>query len=103
MEQAQKSDTKLEVNTEDIKYVAIEAINKDDKEASAVIAGLFKGIKVRKNETTSTDETFFMIHDDKDSTFVLNDEFHNIIPRCISLMRQEPCPLLTLTACVRHN
>ncbi len=68
-----------EIKAEDIKYVAVEMINKDDRDASAVIAGLFKGVKIRKNETTAADETFFMVHDEKDSTFVLNNEFHNVI------------------------
>jgi hypothetical protein len=86
MEQAQQGDTKHKVDekvsvitSEDIKYIAIETINKDDKDASAVVSGLFKGIKIRKNETTEADETFFMVHDEKDSTFVLNNEFYNVI------------------------
>lgn len=81
MEQSAETKTKAtpEIVDEDIKYISIEAINKDDKDASAVISGLFKGLKVRKNETTEADETFFMVHDEKDSTFVLNNEFHNVI------------------------
>lgn len=69
----------IALKDEAIKYIAIEMINKDDTDAAEVVAGLFKGRKVRNNESTKQDEVFILIHEQDGSTYMLNTDFHNII------------------------